>query len=358
MRKLYQEILERINDIDFGRLWPNFHQYEFVLYTSKSVWLREEEIEWDERFIGNTSIELNGQYIAIWNIEQDFLESDDKDLYYLTSYIVHEMFHAFQLSNGEVRFPKDLTTLKYPSDTTNFQLKFEENKILKAAFETEDGDHKRVLLNQFCGIRQKRKQLIGDMVQCEYLTETVEGMAVYVQCLALKQLSEEKYAEQCNKYGTILTTLDRMQLDIRRISYYTGAILLLTAHDAEINIYHDFMKTTDTIFEIIVNKLIPILPSLVFNERMNDLVVQVRESKKDSINKFKKNLTTSNVGNFIITGYDPMNMIRLEDYILCSSFVRLTDIRSNRTETLFGETLLVMEEGSIDRVQSYSKLHD
>ena len=54
----------------------------------------------DNRFLGNTSIEYDNKYIAIWKVT----ESDKKNIDNLTASLIHEMFHAHQFANNEKRF--------------------------------------------------------------------------------------------------------------------------------------------------------------------------------------------------------------------------------------------------------------
>lgn len=355
MRELYNKVLSNLEKINFEKLWSGFSRYEFALYSSKEVYFEDKVIPWDKRFIGNTAIKYEDRYIAIWNIEHDLLNGNE-DIDILSANIVHEMFHAYQYENKEARFPRDLVTLDYPHNVHNFCLKYEENKLLSKAFYESNLTAKRQLLEKFYSIRINRQQIIGDMCKCEYLSETAEGMAEYIGTMALKQLSDEKYLKRMKKHTEYLHNFSPLQLDIRRISYYSGAILLVVAHVLGINFEHSISEQEKTIFEVITDRFEYIkiddlqLETALIEEAINENIAY----KKDLIDKFKQSSDRiATKGNLYISGYDPMNMIKVDNKILCKTFISLTDIKTNEKNIHLGETLLEMEVGTVDIVKCY-----
>ncbi len=236
MRELVNKVIENLKRVDFDGLWKGFHKYPFALYDDKTVYFENGEIAHDERFFANTAIDYEGKKLAIWNITG---EPTVQDAEILAADMVHEMFHAYQYENSEKRFPRDLTTIRYPYEFENLNFKYAENCLLADAFETADLLQKKQLLNRICGLRQKRGELIGDMMMCEYLTETLEGMADYMGTSSLKMINIEKYTQRCKDYLGKLRELAPLQLDIRKISYYAGVILLLVAKEMGIDYQHD-----------------------------------------------------------------------------------------------------------------------
>jgi len=351
MRELINKIRAHLEHIDFDALWKGFHRYPFALYDEKTVYLENGEIPRDERFFGNTAIEYEGGRLAIWNIEG---EPSKEDAETLTADMVHEMFHAFQQEHDEKRYPNDLTTLKYPFDTENLSLKYTENKLLADAFEATDSVHEKRLLNQVYGLRQRREALIGEMIKCEYLTETFEGMADYIGTSALKMLSEEKYAKRCKLYIAKLRQLTPLQFDIRRISYYSGAVLLLVAKELGIDFHHEVSGAKDPVWHWISAVLTPELPKIFeADAELEKALIEMRTKHENEIEEFIRSFQAVKTGDFKIIGYDPMNMIRVKDYVLCRTFVRLTDNKSNTVESLMGQTLLEMVPDSENRVKRF-----
>ena len=354
MWELHKQLSDRLNRIDFELIWPGFKRYEFAIYTSEKVQFDNNEIPWDDRFVGNTSIHYDGSYVAIWDVEHDFMNDDSREIDILAANIVHEMFHAYQQENGEKRWPKDLVTIKYPNNIENFNLKYEENKLLADAFEQQDLVKKRTLFNYFCGIRTKRESLIGTMCECEYLTETAEGMAEYAGMLALKMLSMSKYTSKVMTYVKLLRNFTAIQLNIRKISYYSGAIILLTANDMNINIAHSISNENRTVFRIMSQFFSPKLPdNLYYEHKIKTIVEEIENLNRKEVEQFLEQKRIKQNGDFYISGYDPMNMFRVDNYILCKTFVRLTDESTNESIMFIGKTLLEMRLESVNQVCSY-----
>ncbi len=353
MRELYNKILNNLEKVDFQAIWKGFDKYNFALYNSKEVYFEDKIIPWDERFIGNTSIKYEDNYIAIWDVEHDFLNDGNEDIDILTSNLIHEMFHAYQCENKETRFPRDLVTLDYPDDAHNLCLKYEENKILSKAFNESNLIVKKELIEKFYSIRMKRQQIIGDMSKCEHLSETAEGMAEYVGTMALKQLSEKKYIERMQKYSEYLHNFSPLQLDIRKISYYSGAVFLVTAHDLGINFEHPLSGQEKTVFEIITENLecVETDDIQLETELIEKAVDENKAYKKDLIDNFMQSSDRIAIkGDFHISGYDPMNMIKLDNKILCKTFISLTNQNTKEKIIYMGETLLDMQANETDKV--------
>lgn len=354
MWKLYKQLSERLSQINFQLIWPGFKRYRFAIYTSEKVQFEDREIPWNEQFIGNTSIYYDGSYIAIWDVEHDFMNNYTGDIDILAANIVHEMFHAYQKENGEQRWPKDLVALKYPNNVENFNLKYEENKLLVDTFEEQELEVKKILFSSFCGIRKQRESLIGTMCECEYLVETAEGMAEYAGTLALKMLSGPKYTNRVMTYVKLLRDFSAIHLNIRKISYYSGAILLLTARNMNIDIIHSISNENRTVFRIISQFFHPSLPeNLHYEHKIKMVMEENRESNMKEIEQFLEDKKLKQNGDFYISGYDPMNMFRLDNYILCKTFVRLTDKSNNESISLIGKTLLEMRLESVNQVSGY-----
>lgn len=359
MRELYNKVLNNINKIDFNKIWNGFNKYEFAIYNSKEVYFKDKTIPWDQRFIGSTAIKYEDRYIAIWNIEFDLSNNkniSDIDTDILTSNLVHEMFHAYQQENEETRVPYDLVTLNYPNDINNFCLKYEENKLLAKAVLENNLNAKRQIIESFYSIRVKRKQIIGDMIKCEYLTETAEGMAEFAGIMALKQLSQEKYQDRIKLYSKYLQEFSPLQLDIRRISYYVGAIFLVISYDLDLKFEHSLSNQSKTVFEIIAENFnYTEIDNLQLEKDLMEKVINENIAyKKGLIDKFMQSTNRkATSGDFKICGYDPMNMIKLNNKILCKTFIALTNQDSNENITYLGETLLEMQSNTINKVACF-----
>lgn len=355
IRKLYDGMKARLDGVDFSQIWEGFHRYPFALYNDESVWLDGEVIPRDNRFLGNTCIEYGGGRIAIWNI--GYGVDGDADIF--ASNLVHEMFHAFQMESGETRFPNDLVTLGYPMDIMNFSVKLEENRLLAAACRGGGQERGRNLLRRFAGLRLYRESIIGGFIDCERLTETVEGMAEYAGMSALNQLSGEKFDERAESYLSIIESPGELLFDPRRISYYTGALIVLAAKLAGISLSHALGAEQRSVCQILAGALgakaqvpePPILPYGGIAQRLSEF----RAARAARFDDFMRTRREKTSGRYTICGYDPMNMIKSEGRVLCKNFIVLKEDGKEDAQFIGGPVLLEMEENSVNRVRAYYK---
>ena len=109
LKEIYRSVENKLSNVHFGLIWPNFQAFDFALYFEDSMCFQGKIHEKPTSFMGNTSILHEGAHIAIWDMRYTKIEGE-KSLELLTANIVHEMFHAFQKQSGERAF---LMTLSY-----------------------------------------------------------------------------------------------------------------------------------------------------------------------------------------------------------------------------------------------------
>jgi hypothetical protein len=407
IKQLYMEVKKRLVSVKFESLWPDFHKYTFALYNSEKVYFEDKIIATTNRFIGNTSIIFEGEYIAIWNIEEECKDDKQVDIDLLAANIVHEMFHAFQSENGETRYPDDIKFLDYPMDYDNMNLKFNENNLLAKASYTSNLEEKSRYLSQFYSIRHKRELIMKDMILAEYLPETVEGMAEYIGTKALLSISEAKYYKRLEQYRNYLTEVSELFFHTRHISYYVGTLLMLVADELGIDLSHKISLEKKTVSELIGSKISIIdcdgihrnilekeLPCIYENTSIEEFdrihenisiekLVHIHEnismeefdgihenisveecaqihenisiekflytkinSMRSCIDAFMGRNPRMYVGDYTICGYDPMNMFKLDKYIYGNHFWILLNQENNEYIRLFGEAVLLADEGN------------
>lgn len=86
--EMWSEINERIDRLDFNKLWPAFKRYDFAVYNDEEVCFNGDLMAKTDGFLANTAIQYKGQWIAIFSV-------DEKNLDQITSKIVHEMVLCF-----------------------------------------------------------------------------------------------------------------------------------------------------------------------------------------------------------------------------------------------------------------------
>lgn len=210
----YKEIEKRVAKVDFSALWEGFSPLRFAVYTNQECYFDGHYIEKTDAFCANTSINFNGEAIAIWNISEE-----PKDMDILSASMIHEMFHAFQLNRGECRFADEREALfQYRYSVGNLSAKYEEAVFMKAVLEGSDPSAYSRLLS----LRKMRADRYPYEYGYEARLEQIEGTANFVEANALAQLNPKKGQLA---WQSILDRICRPEsyFPIRRISYGTGA---------------------------------------------------------------------------------------------------------------------------------------
>jgi len=214
---IYSEIEKRIKKVDFSALWKGFSPFQFAVYTDKECYFNGQFIEKTDVFCANTSIDFNGEYIAIWNISEE-----PKDMDTLSASIIHEMFHAFQRNSGECRFANELEApFKYCYSVGNLSAKHMEADYIKAILEKDDcGAYSKLL-----SLRKMRANQYPYEYAYEARVEQIEGTANFVEANALTQINSEKGQRA---WQSILDRICRPEnyFPIRPISYEIGAAVI------------------------------------------------------------------------------------------------------------------------------------
>lgn len=333
MRKLYEQLAERIQKVDFNQIFRGFHPYEFAIYNTKNIFLKDKIIDYDNRFIGNTSIEFEDKNLAIWNMQYKV-----KDLDVFASLLIHEMFHCHQRSLNECRFADEFQGMFYQLDQENMQLKKNEMKSLLEAYEQRDIQK---LLN-FVVIRKKREMNYLKEVDFDNKTETIEGTAHYVELNALKQLNEKAFNSGVREVIDFISD-EKNLFKFRHLSYMTGTLIWMICDTLEIDIKHDISNESSTIFDLLSRKLgytknIPIPKLISFNLDSVSIEVERRKKEISELNQMEGERYLSNK----IIGYDPMNSYGFGDYLVFKNFLMFME--NKEKHTIFGNGIACIKD--------------
>lgn len=224
LQNLYVQVKSYIDTIDFSKLWNGFAPLKFALYTADACYFDGAYVPKTDVFVANTSILFGGEWIAIWNVQEEM------DPIVLASKMVHEMFHGFQQMHGECRFPDELDALYHSQyDAENLSLKLQENHLLRALSGQFDADTFR----EFLQIRKYRSDKFPYTYHYESCIEQIEGSANFVELQCLKQLSAELFEKKRSAIQERITDPANL-LPIRVICYDIGALLLSVMADNRI----------------------------------------------------------------------------------------------------------------------------
>ena len=213
----YQELKQRIDRVDFSRLWRGFQKTKFAVYNDTACYFDGAYVEKTGAFLANTSIQYNSEHIAIW-----YLPEAPSDWDQLSASIIHEMFHAYQNASGESRWPDERDALlHYQYTSENLSAKLQEAELIAALLKDDPSADFETLLRARKSRAQKHPYEYG----YEARIEQIEGAANYVELRALEQLDPAKAQA---KWDTALKSIldPANYLPIRIVSYAIGALFL------------------------------------------------------------------------------------------------------------------------------------
>ena len=216
LQSMYQAVSSRLARVPFAQIWPGFSPDAFALYQGQLACIAGALQPRPQSFLGNTALPWQGGYLAIWELEGE----EDPD--HLAANLVHELFHVYQFTCRESRFPQDIPLLLSPAPPSSLASRMQEGALLAQAV-TADPSMALECLSQFCALRRQRQDSPEWEQEC--LVETAEGMAEFADLSALEALAPEKYRAQLDRSRAILQ--NRSLLAGHRHDYYSGALLCL-----------------------------------------------------------------------------------------------------------------------------------
>jgi len=324
LQEKFYEVRDLIQRIDFSTLWKNFHPLKFALYDNKECFFNGEYIKKTDQFIGNTAILYQGEYIAIWNLQEEV------DAVILASKLVHEMFHGLQLMNNESRFPNEITAIyDYQYSDENLTIKLEENKIIRRLLKCFDYEKLKYLL----GLRKYRSNKYPFEFLYEAKIEQIEGTANYIEMMALKQLSLVLFENKIKEMMDSIITPEIL-LPVRIISYDVGALLLYILKGKNLKIPDDFVDMTFS--ETLIQGISEVVYTgeLKMEKFIKDYYDEANKTIQEAI--FLDNVVED--GDYKILGVNVYNAVFHRGYIISRFFVMYGD--ENHPTVQYGDFVL------------------
>lgn len=341
MKNVYEQIQQRLDKINFQKLWNGFQGYDFALYDTNMVLMNGEIFPRTEEFYGNTAILYKGKYIAIWHLTQ----KDDKniDIDILTSKMVHEMFHAYQQQQKERRFANEYEAIcKYQYTPYYLQLKYNENLIL-AELVTNFKEEK---LAEFLSYRKIRQTEFPYEYQYENCIEAIEGSAQYVEMQALQMLHEEKYQSFLEKRIHRISDMKNL-IPSRIMCYDTGALFLYVCVQNNLPFDAAIGETKDIFYKGLIEQAVYQKQEIIVESEIADFYNEDRKRLKEKMDAIRMNSSEVIRGNFRLLGFNVYSARFLEEYIYSEYFLMYED---ERPITLDGNFLFRYEDDRVTEI--------
>lgn len=318
LERLYTELKQRIDKVDFTLLWKGFQPLKYALYTDTECFFDGAYIEKTDVFLANTAIEYQGEYIAIWHV------SEEEDLDTLASLMIHEMFHAYQMMNHDSRFPAELEALtKYQYSAENLSIKLEENKLIAELVDQFDQERFERLME----LRKFRLIHYPYEFRYEAAVEQIEGTANYVELRALKQISQEKY-QQSLKCMQMEICKPSSLMPIRIDSYSIGALLFMILKENDLFDFEPFSQMT-TAEAVVQNVDAPTMQNKIDKDVVAVIEAYYKRSEEFIQSSLSKNQCVVE-GDYELRGVNIYNARYQDGFIVTTYFVMYEENGENK----------------------------
>lgn len=350
MKQLYDQLDSKIKALDFNALNSGFTPYPFALYNATHFFYEDKEYPITDQFRGNTTIHYEDKYIAIWNL--DFTK--DLDIDSLSAGIVHEMYHAHQMTHEQSDYPDDFKILTEGISKPYIYYLSLECDLLVKSVKIYDSESRIALLEEVLKIRQARQSLQPSLFEQEINLENFEGIAEFVSYLALATLSVDQANHRLNQYVETLTE-KKYLTHLRQLTYCKSVLflqLIKTLNVPFINISQtskpNYYLASRTLFDTST----PLIP--VCDEEMafvDDIYRDLNHKSRLKIETFMNTTPKLYTKKGQICGYDPINMTKYEDKILCTHFIAIDFGKG--PEFINGPVLLQVDHNEAMSVHNY-----
>lgn len=311
--------------LDFNDLNQGFKPYPFALYNHDSFYFKDKYHPITDQFRGNTTIQYQGAYIAIWNMTYD----PNINIYELTAGMVHEMYHAHQMTHHKSDYPEDFKIIREDLSIDYLYLLQREALTLIKASLSQDLSFKKDCLKELIVLRQKRKKLNSSLFQQELNLENFEGIAEYVGYKALLSLDPDQAKKKFETYIEHLKSMKHL-LNLRWLTYGKSVLFFSILESLDFSFKNVDQITNPNYYDDLLNVLSQESIPLIGHGNKEEIYQAITEiyhafqkNNRETIEDFhtKKPSKINLEGR--ICGYDPLNMISYEDYLYCKHFIAL-----------------------------------
>ncbi|MBO1000743.1 hypothetical protein IOC57_23755 [Bacillus sp. SD075] len=361
MNKYLNRISQDLVNANLDNYWSGFESVAYALYDKSYVYLfnhprmkknqqnNYQILNWDEQFNGCTLILYNDYPTAIVNVE---LYEDYKSLY---SILVHELFHGFQYVKGETRFANEIMGITYPLSKESVELRNQERTNLFSAVLENNIIKKKLYLNTFIALREKRAAKFNNYLLYENLIETFEGPALYVELKAYSEKTPIAYKSVLKKYGQHLMDKYESTSDIRKSCYSSGLFMCLLLDEFSPGWKESFWGKEETLYDIfkqLSDDFIKI-SNVEISPETEEVINFAIQNRKNTFGNFEqqKGIHLFIEGEITAKSFDPMNIVPFENRLLHKNFIK---VRINNEDYLVQQPVIAYCKGGL---QNIIKLH-
>ncbi|MCO0601288.1 hypothetical protein NGI46_28755 [Peribacillus butanolivorans] len=361
MNKYLKRISQDLVNANLDNYWSGFESVAYALYDKSYVYLfnhprmkknqqnNYQILKWDEQFNGCTLILYNDYPTAIVNIE---LYEDYRSLY---SILVHELFHGFQYVKGETRFTNEIMGITYPLSKENVELRNQERTNLFSAVLENNIIKKKLYLNTFIALREKRAAKFNNYLLYENLIETIEGPALYVELKAYSEKNPIAYKSVLKKYGQHLMDKYESTSNIRKSCYSSGLFMCLLLDEFSPGWKESFWGKEETLYDIfkqLSDDFIKI-SNVEISPETEEVINFAIQNRKNIFKNFEqqKGIHLLIEGEITAKSFDPMNIVPFENRLLHKNFIK---VRINNEDYLVQQPVIAYCKGG---PQNIIKLH-
>lgn len=329
-------IVERISTLekylkafDLHDYWVGFKTIPFAIFNDKIVYLFNHPNYTDHNpksyVVLDKTDDFNGCTLILFEkiptaiIDISYYDTDEL----LYSILVHELFHGSQYLNEESRFANELVGATYTNHPENIEIRNQERIALWNALNVQEIYEKEYYTQQFVSFRKNRQEKFPEYVAYENLLETIEGPAFYVEYQAYQNVMPD---DILSDFIHDLHDIEASTLNIRQSCYSSGLACCLLLDIFEPNWKKDFFRTSKPLFEILLQYVSTIpVPSIEISEKAFQLSKEMDIRKQKEIENFtKKNVSKIvAIGSIKVVGFDPMNMVVMNELTFHKTFVKL-----------------------------------
>lgn len=358
MTTITSKIQQYVSRARLHNFWPNFKPVAYAIYNEQEVTLFNHPSCNGDNYITLTKTdEFNACTLILFDqyptaIVDEQLFSTFEDMY---AVLIHELFHGYQYSYGETRFPDELIGLNYSLCENNISLRIEEQKALYKALQSDQ----LAALYDFIAFRKTRITLFPQETSYEAAIETIEGPAYYIENKAFQDIAADKYEQYIEKSLYVLTDAFESHLHIRKSCYSTGLAMCLLLDRYATDWHQQFTQSEYSLFEFFESFFPNKQPNMSipnYNQLSKQIIQKIGNLKQSDFDQFDQSIGYKLVitGTLTAVAFDPMNITIRNSEAIHFNFIKILTGSTSYSISQPVKTTFVDNFKQITRLELYT----